>query len=118
MVALTGRAEHAAEYRPEYPKERTQVKHAFAAILAAILLPLCAAAQPGTAPGRKIAVTIDAGKTSPAISPYIYGQFIEHIGDLINRSLWAEKLDDRKFYNDISAKPAPGAGRGGRVRGR
>ena len=50
-------------------------------------------------------MSIDAGKTAPTISPYIYGQFIEHIGDLINRSLWAELLDDRKFYNDITSKP-------------
>src|SRR5207248_11158208 len=89
------------------------VKHAFAASLAAVSLPLCAAAQTGTAPGQKIAVTIDAGKTSPPISPYIYGQFIEHIGDLINRSLWAEMLDDRKFYSAISSKPVLNAGRGG-----
>lgn len=62
-------------------------------------------AQSGNAPARRVTVVIDAGKTGAPISPYIYGQFIEHIGDLINRSLWAEMLDDRKFYYPIDSKP-------------
>ena len=70
-------------------------------------------AQTPNAPGKRISVSIDAGRTAPPISPYIYGQFIEHIGDLINRSLWAEMLDDRKFYNDIDSKASGrSAGRG------
>ena len=65
---------------------------------------------------KTITVSIDAAKTAPPISPYIYGQFIEHIGDLVNRSLWAEMLDDRKFYNDINSKPSmQRPGRGGRA---
>ncbi|HXB74523.1 MAG TPA: hypothetical protein VNY05_40180 [Candidatus Acidoferrales bacterium] len=65
---------------------------------------------------KTIIVSIDAAKTAPPISPYIYGQFIEHIGDLVNRSLWAEMLDDRKFYNDINSKPSgQRPGRGGRA---
>lgn len=75
-------------------------------------------AQPANAPAERIPVSIDAGKTAPPISPYIYGQFIEHIGDLINRSLWAEMLDDRKFYDDINSKPSAGSSRGGRGGGR
>jgi alpha-N-arabinofuranosidase len=63
------------------------------------------AQSPGTAP-KRISVSIDAGKTAPPISPYMYGQFIEHIGDLTNRSLWAEMLDDRKFYYEINSKPS------------
>jgi alpha-L-arabinofuranosidase len=39
----------------------------------------------------------------------MYGQFIEHLGDLINRGLWAEMVDDRKFYFDINSKPEPPA---------
>lgn len=70
-------------------------------------------AQPASAPAERISVSIDAGTTAPPISPYIYGQFIEHIGDLINRSLWAEMLDDRKFYDEINSKPSVGSGRGG-----
>ena len=73
-------------------------------------------AQAPNPAAKRIALSIDAGKTAPSISPYIYGQFIEHIGDLINRSLWAEMLDDRKFYNDVNSKPSEQRpGRGGRA---
>lgn len=91
----------------------------FASAGLTLALTVCSAGQSGTAPPRSIEVTIDVSKAGAPISPYIYGQFIEHIGDLINRSLWAEMLDDRKFYNDISSKPAAqSAGRGGGGRGR
>jgi alpha-N-arabinofuranosidase len=73
------------------------VKSLFVATLAAVFLVLGAAAQTGNAPSRRVTVSIDASKTGAPISPYLYGQFIEHIGDLVNRSVWAEMLDDRKF---------------------
>src|SRR5437016_3621362 len=74
------------------------------------VLSICAAAQTAS----RIAVTIDASKTQPAISPYLYGQFIEHIGDLVNRSVWAEMIDDRKFYYPINSQPqAPTQPQGG-----
>ena len=45
------------------------------------------------------------------VTKYAYGMFIEPIGDLIARTLWAEMLDDRKFYYPILAEgkdaPAP-----------
>ncbi|HTS31015.1 MAG TPA: hypothetical protein VMH81_34320 [Bryobacteraceae bacterium] len=94
-------------------------KRFFHVLLAGVLWTIAANAQAPAAPTKRISVVIDAGRTAPPISPYIYGQFIEHIGDLINRSLWAEMLDDRKFYYDIDSKPAgPGAGRAGRGPGR
>lgn len=64
-------------------------------------------AQNGSTPEQRIAVTIDAAKTRAPISPYIYGQFIEHIGDLVNRSVWAEMLDDRKFYYPVTSQAPP-----------
>jgi alpha-L-arabinofuranosidase len=48
-------------------------------------------------------VTIDTQQTSDAVSKYVFGSFIEHIGTLIYRSLWAELLDDRKFYFPITS---------------
>ena len=59
--------------------------------------------------------TIDAAKTGPPISPYLYGQFLEHIGNLIYASLWCEMLDDRKFYYDVTNQVAedPNAGQRG-----
>lgn len=88
-------------------------KKLFAIFLLGIASTVVLGAQAPNSAAKRIAVSIDAGKTAPTISPYIYGQFIEHIGDLINRSLWAELLDDRKFYNDITSKPPVRAGRGG-----
>jgi len=92
----------------------------FAVGLVSAALMFGAGQQPGSSPGAAIAVSIDATKTSDPISPYIYGQFIEHIGDLVNRSMWAEMLDDRKFsYPVTSAQPQqqPAAGQR-RMRGR
>src|ERR1022692_3520013 len=89
----------------------------FVIFLAGVVGIIALSAQTPNAPGKRISVSIDAGRTAPPISPYIYGQFIEHIGDLINRSLWAEMLDDRKFYNDITSKPPAQSGRGGPGRG-
>jgi alpha-N-arabinofuranosidase len=51
-----------------------------------------------------IAAVIDASQVGEPITPYIYGQFIEHLGDLINHGLWAEMLDDRKFYFPVQAQ--------------
>jgi alpha-N-arabinofuranosidase len=91
--------------------------------LAVVLCSFCAVAE---TPDSKQAVsaTIDASKTGPPISPYIYGQFLEHIGGLIYGSLWSEMLDDRKFYYPVGPKPAEepesnqrGGGFGNRRRG-
>ena len=56
-------------------------------------------------PNQPVVAGIDAAKTGPAISPYVYGQFIEHAGSLIYSSLWCEMLEDRKFYYDVMLKP-------------
>lgn len=47
-------------------------------------------------------VTIDAGVTGAPISKYIYGQFIEHLGRCIYGGIWAEMLEDRKFYYPVN----------------
>ncbi|HSW48690.1 MAG TPA: hypothetical protein VLH09_00880, partial [Bryobacteraceae bacterium] len=84
-------------------------------ILVGAMLAIGASAQSVNAPAKPIAATIDAAKTGEPISPYLYGKFIEHIGDLVNRSVWAEMIDDRKFYYAIDSKsPAPPASRGRR----
>jgi len=49
--------------------------------------------------GEAISAIIDASRTArKPIADFIFGGFIEHIGGLINRSLWSEVLDDRKFF--------------------
>jgi alpha-N-arabinofuranosidase len=54
-----------------------------------------------------IEVKLDATKTGAPISPYIYGQFIEHLGRCIYGGIWAEMLEDRKFYFPITADYSP-----------
>ena len=87
-----------------------------------VLTALSAGAQT-SAPGQPVTATVDASKTGPPISPYVYGQFLEHIGNLIYSSLWSEMLNDRKFYYAVEPKPAEEVesgrrgGFGGRRRG-
>ena len=55
-----------------------------------------------------VSVTIDASVTGAPISKYIYGQFLEHGGSIVNHGLWAEMIDDRKFYGPIlESEPPP-----------
>ena len=54
---------------------------------------------------QPVHATIDASKTSAPISKYIYGQFLEHIGGIVNNGIWAEMLEDRKFYYPITSHP-------------
>jgi len=79
-----------------------------------LLAALTASAQSPVS-GQPVVATVDATKTGPPISPYLYGQFIEHAGSLIYSGLWCEMLDDRKFYYAVQPKPAedPNAGQRG-----
>lgn len=52
-------------------------------------------------------ITIDASKQGPSVSKYIYGQFIEHLGRCIYGGIWAEMLEDRKFFFPVGAKESP-----------
>lgn len=56
-------------------------------------------------------VSIDTHQTADPVSKYVFGSFIEHIGTTIYRSMWAELLDDRKFYFPISSTDVPIPGR-------
>lgn len=58
-----------------------------------------------SAQDRPVHASIDASKTAAPISKYIYGQFLEHIGGIVNNNIWAEMLDDRKFYYPINSHP-------------
>jgi alpha-N-arabinofuranosidase len=54
-----------------------------------------------------LALKLDATKTGAPINPFIYGQFIEHLGRCIYGGIWAEMLEDRKFYFPITADYSP-----------
>jgi alpha-N-arabinofuranosidase len=50
---------------------------------------------------------VEAGQPLAPISKYIYGQFIEHLGRCIYQGIWAEMLEDRKFYYPVGDKESP-----------
>ncbi len=57
--------------------------------------------------GEAQMVTVDFSKEEGAISKYIYGQFIEHLGRCIYGGIWAEMLEDRKFFYGIGSNESP-----------
>jgi len=74
---------------------------------ASALLLACGAAkaqQTEAAPSGGIVATIDTQQVNPPVSKYVFGMFIEHIGKTMYGPLWAEMLDDRKFYFPITTK--------------
>ena len=58
----------------------------------------------GTGEGQ---IRIDTSRTRAPISKYLYGQFVEHLGKGIYGGLWAEMLEDRKFFFVIGDRDAP-----------
>lgn len=82
------------------------MKLRIAALAAATLGGPCAVAigqSAEPAAPQHIVVNVDTQKTSEPTSKYQFGMFIEHIGNLVYRSLWSEMLDDRKFYFPITS---------------
>ena len=76
----------------------------------ALILAICALfgafASKAEAQQTAVIANIDTTRTGAPISKYLYGGFIEHGGALMYRSLWAEMIDDRKFYFPINSKDA------------
>ena len=77
---------------------RSSTLKSSAVLLATFFLAFVSAAQTPL-----VNVAIDASKTGAPISKHIYGQFLEHGGDIVNTGVWAELLADRKFYYPVSA---------------
>lgn len=86
---------------------RTMIKGSVAAGLATALPPAVMAQTPA------IRAAVDASRTGDPITSYMYGALEEHIGGLINYSLWAEVLDDRKFFYPVDDQPVPAGARRG-----
>lgn len=74
-------------------------------ITATSLLATFLVAPASPAQSRTVRARIDASKTGAPISGLVYGQFVEHIGGIVNNGIWAEMLDDRKFQQAITARP-------------
>ncbi len=53
------------------------------------------------------AVRVDAAKTGPPMAKAVYGQFIEHLGRCIYQGIWAEMLEDRKFFWPVAEDESP-----------
>jgi alpha-N-arabinofuranosidase len=69
---------------------------------------LFASPRTATSQARPVNATIDVSTTGTPISKDIYGQFLEHGGDIVNTGVWSEMLVDRKFfYPIVSTAPAP-----------
>ncbi|MEJ5259784.1 MAG: alpha-L-arabinofuranosidase C-terminal domain-containing protein [Anaerohalosphaeraceae bacterium] len=49
-------------------------------------------------------ISIDPSVKKEPISELIYGQFIEHMGRCIYGGIWAEMLEDRKFFYPVPAE--------------
>lgn len=63
-----------------------------------------AAGAAGSTSGQ---LRVNTEKTRAPISEYIYGQFIEQMGRCIDEGIWAEKVDDRKFYYGVRHDKSP-----------
>jgi len=73
-------------------------------LLLSFFLPTAAALSQAPA----ITATIDVTQTGAPISKNIYGQFLEHGGDIVNAGIWSEMLVDRKFFYPVSSvAPTP-----------
>ncbi|MBN2698427.1 MAG: hypothetical protein JXR52_06340 [Bacteroidales bacterium] len=61
------------------------------------------------------AFTIDASGEKEPMPLYIYGQFIEHLGRCIYGGIWAEMIDDRKFWYEPGDRMSPWTISGNRI---
>lgn len=71
-------------------QQRNQIMKALSLLFAVTLAARSALAGDAT-------VQLDLTQSGPALSPDLYGQFIEHLGRCVHGGLWAEELQDRKF---------------------
>lgn len=73
--------------------------------LALIVVSSLALATSASYAQDRVDVSIDANAKGEPISPFIYGQFIEHLGRCIYGGIWSEMLQDRKFYDAPAMHP-------------
>jgi alpha-N-arabinofuranosidase len=66
-----------------------------------VLIPLLVVALAGTASAQPVTTTIDATRTAPSITKWVFGGFMEPA----TTGVWAEMLADRKFFAEVSSKP-------------
>jgi alpha-N-arabinofuranosidase len=92
------------------------VKRLFFPVCAFYLLSLSVLVSAASSESHTVSAAIDISKTGAPISKNIYGQFLEHGGDIVNTGVWSEMLVDRKFFYPVAAAaptPPPVAGNAG-----
>ncbi|WP_375325220.1 hypothetical protein [Flagellimonas sp. GZD32] len=67
----------------------------------------CDKKQTSNNSAKELHATIDIDQTQTPISRYLYGMFMENlgndnVGNLVDDALWAELLDDRKFFYPVN----------------
>ena len=72
-----------------------------------VCLLLAGGASPGAQAPAQPSATIDTAAPRAPMSKYIYGQFIEHLGRCIYGGIWAEMLEDRKFFHPVAEGQSP-----------
>ena len=63
----------------------------------------------------QLEVRVDLNRETNPIQPFIYGQFIEHLGRCIYGGIWAELLEDRKFFHPPGSPSSPWRKHGGEI---
>ena len=75
--------------------------------LKVVLAAIFAAAVALSANAQQVTMTVDASQTGPPIQPFIYGQFTENANNnFYHGGLWAEMVDDRKFFYPVNSSSA------------
>ncbi|UKM66509.1 hypothetical protein GSB9_03099 [Flavobacteriaceae bacterium GSB9] len=74
-------------------------------VLFCVMLTACKSDQQQSV--TKLVAKIDISKTKDSISNHLYGMFMENlgnedVGNLVDDCLWAELLDDRKFFYPVN----------------
>lgn len=82
------------------------MRFSFTTLLIGCLTLVVQTTQP-TLSAESAKVDLRVNDTREPISPYIYGQFIEHLGRCIYGGIWAEMLEDRKFYFPVKDEFKP-----------
>ena len=78
-----------------------------------LLLSLFRAAPAAMPQATPLVAAVNVAKTGAPISKNIYGQFLEHGGDIVNAGIWSEMLVDRKFFYPVATvapMPPPAMG--------
>ena len=98
--AVSGETNHALVQKDRSPENASR---GFSDCLWFLLLASPALVRSQT---HAVNATIDVSKTGAPISKNIYGQFLEHGGDIVNTGVWSEMLVDRKFFYPVARQRA------------